>query len=107
MKLCDPRQPADHVRQMRAEHPPVGVQLIDDHVLEIREQAGPIRVMRHDSRVKHVGVGQQNPGPFPRRTTRIGRGVAIIRDGTHLKLGVAHEPPKRLFLVPRQRLGRE
>ena len=55
---CDAAQPADHVGDVRAEHPAVGVGLVDDDPLEVCEEIPPAPVVGQDSDVEHVGVAQ-------------------------------------------------
>src|SRR5262245_57120455 len=56
--LADPPQPAQYIAQVTAEHTSVGVELVDDDVLEVLEQLRPARMVRQDSRVDHVGIAE-------------------------------------------------
>jgi hypothetical protein len=51
---------ADHVGEVRAEDTAVGVELVDDDVAQVGEEARPARVVREDARVEHVGVGDEH-----------------------------------------------
>ena len=102
-----PVEPAQHVGQVRAEHAAVGVQLVDDHVLEAREEARPVRVVREHAGVQHVGVGQDDAAALAGRPSRVGRGVAVEGDRAVVELRFLHQPAQRLFLVAGERLGGE
>jgi hypothetical protein len=91
VKARDAKQAAHDVGEVRAEYTAVGVQLVDDDILQIREQPRPRGVVRHDARMKHVRVGEQKSGPLPRGAARVDGGVAVIGDGANTELGVAHE----------------
>ena len=58
--LGEPPQPAQHVRDVRAEHAPVDVRLVDDHEREVREEVAPGGVVRQDADVQHVRVGEHH-----------------------------------------------
>jgi hypothetical protein len=97
-----PSEPAQHVRHVRAEYPPVGVALIDDHVVQAAEEAVPARVLRQQRVVQHVRRGEQiasvraGPRPVCPRRVSVDHGSA---HATQVK-GV-HESE----LVGRQRPG--
>ena len=83
------------------------MQLVDDDVLEIRKEPRPPRVVRHDARVQHVRVGEQNPSALPRRPSRVVGRVPIVGNRPRAQIGLAHEPAQCFFLIARQRLGRK
>jgi hypothetical protein len=49
-------QPAQHHRDVRAEHAARDVRLVDDDQRKPQEEVGPARVIRQDRGVQHVGV---------------------------------------------------
>ena len=60
---ADAPQAADDVGDVAAEQAAVGVQLVDDDVLQVLEQLEPLRVVRKDGGVEHVRVGDHDlPG---------------------------------------------
>ncbi len=79
----DPLEPAQHVRDVGAEHAAVAVALVHDHVLETAEELAPARVPRQQHVVEHVGRGEQvvRPGPGPLPVG--GRGVAVHHGRAH------------------------
>jgi hypothetical protein len=83
------------------------VQLVDDDVLQVGKEPRPPRVVRHDARVQHVWVGEQDPRALPRRPSRIVGRVTIVRDRPNTQIGVAHHAAQRFFLIARQSLGRK
>jgi hypothetical protein len=91
---------------MRAEHAPVGVQLVDDDVAEVLEEHRPLRVMGQDAGVQHVGIGQHHVGARAHRPPRVLRRVAVVRE--HPQLGqLLGELLQLRELVLRERLRRE
>ena len=98
-----PAQPPQHVRHVRAEHPPVPVTLVDDHIAKPAEEPRPAVVPGQQRPVQHVRRGQQVPG-VAARPVPLGPGRVAVEDG-RLHPGQA-ERPDRPELVRGQRLGR-
>ena len=57
-------QPADDIGDVRAEHAPVGMHLVDDHEAQVAQEIRPVGVVRQDAGVQHVGVGEDDAGVF-------------------------------------------
>ena len=76
---ADAAQTADHVGDVRAEHAPVDVRLVDHDVRQVREHVAPAVGVRADADVQHVGVREQQVRVPPRH--RAGRlvGVAVVQ----------------------------
>ncbi len=108
---ADAAQPPQHVREVAAEDPAVGVQLVDDDEAEVLEQAGPLGVMRQDPRVQHVGIRQHHLRPRADGAPGVLRRVAIVGEDTEVEAGRLVEdlrqPVELGQLVLRQRLGRK
>ena len=77
----DPSQPAQQQRDVRAEHPAVGVRLVDDDVAQPAQERRPATVPRQDPAVEHVGVGEHPPCRAPHRVPLGVRGVPVVRRG--------------------------
>ena len=75
---ADPLQPPHDVGEVAAEDAPVGVKLVDHDVAEVLEEVQPLRVVREDPGVQHVGVGQDQVRPRPHRAPRVRRRVAVV-----------------------------
>ena len=60
IEICHAFQSADHVGHMRAEHATIGVGFINDDEAQIGQEIQPVRVMRQDPGVKHIGVAQHD-----------------------------------------------
>ena len=75
---ADAEQAAQHVGQVRAEHAPVVVQLVQHDVLQILEQPQPLRVVRQDRGVQHVGVRHDDVAGRADRPPRVARRVAVV-----------------------------
>jgi hypothetical protein len=56
VERADALEPAQHVGHVRAEHAAVGVDLVDDDVLQVLEELRPLGVVRQDRLVQHVGL---------------------------------------------------
>ena len=67
---------------MAAKDSAIGVQLIDDDVAQVLEQAHPFGVVRQNASVQHVRIGQDDVPTLADRLARIARGVAIIGEHT-------------------------
>ena len=81
VKGADPLQAAHDVGHVRAEDAGVvmgGVQLVDDHVFQVFEQAGPLGVVRQDARMQHVGVGDHDLRLLADGLAHAGRRVAVV-----------------------------
>ena len=75
----DALEPPEHVREVAPEDPAVRVELVDDDVAEVLEQPDPLRVVRQDPRVEHVGIREHHVGPGPDRAPRVLRRVPVVR----------------------------
>ena len=68
---ADAAQAPDHVGDVAAEEAAVGVQLVDDHELQVLEQLEPLGVVGEDRGVEHVRVGDDDlPGGPHHRSAR-------------------------------------
>ena len=100
---ADPPQPPQHVPDVRAEDPAVGVALVDDDVGHPAQGARPLLVRRQDPAVEHVGVGH-DPARVPADPVPLlAGGVAVVGGRAHRRIG---ERGHRRQLVAGQRLGR-
>ena len=98
-----PAQPPQHVRHVRAEHPPVPVALVHHHVAQPAEEPRPAVVPGQQRPVQHVRRGQQVAG-VAARPVPFGPGRVAVEDG-RLHPGQA-ERADRPELVGGQGLGR-
>ena len=80
VELAQPPQPPEDVGHVRAEHAAQAVQLVDHDVAEVLEQLHPLRVVRQDALVEHVGVRDHDVRPRPDRLARVLRRVAVVRE---------------------------
>ena len=96
-------QPADHVRDMAAEHPAVDVRLVDDDRAEARQPLVPAVVVRADADVDHVGVAEHEVRLGAREATAAR--VAIAVDQRDAQVAAQAERVQAAGLVLRQRLG--
>ena len=100
---ADAAQPPEHVPDVRTEHPAVGVALVDDHVGDPAQRAGPLLVGGQDPAVQHVRVGHDPPRVPPHPVPLLAGGVPVVGRRPHRWIG---ERRHRRQLVAGQRLGR-
>jgi hypothetical protein len=78
VEFCHALQPPDYIGEMRTEHAAVGVHLINYNESQIAEKVRPVGVMRQNSGMEHVGVGENDIGVFTdNRTMGLGR-IAVV-----------------------------
>ncbi len=53
-----PPQTPDNIRNVRAEHSPVHVHLVNHDKRQSAEELGPVRMVRQYSQVEHVRIGE-------------------------------------------------
>ena len=99
----DPAEPAQHLRHVRAEHPPVSVALVDDDVPQPGQETGPARVPGQQREVQRVRCGDQVRSVCPGPAAPGGRGVAVQGGRAD---SVQPQRPDRAQLVSGQGLGR-
>ena len=102
VQRADPPQPAQHVRDVGAEHAAVVVALVDDDVLQRAEERRPARVPGQQRAVQHVGVGEDVLGVVARPVALLAGAVAVV--GRHPDVEPEAAEPGELVLG--QRLGR-
>jgi hypothetical protein len=56
VKSGDPAQTAQEVREMGAENPAVRMDLVDDDLTQGLQEFYPLRMVRKDARMEHIGV---------------------------------------------------
>ena len=104
---ADPPQAPDDVRDVAAEEPAVGVQLVDDDELQVLEELEPLRVVREDRRVEHVRVGDDDLAGRADDAAHVGRRVAVVGVRLEADLGGVGQRAQLDELVRRERLGGE
>ena len=78
IKIRDAPQSPQHVAKMAAEHAAIGVQFIQHDVSQILEQPRPARVVRQNSGVQHVRIGQYDVAFFADGFARVAGRVAVV-----------------------------
>ncbi len=74
----DPPQPAQDVGDVRPEHAPVGVRLVDDDPAQAGEEVSPVAVVGQDADVEHVGVGEDQVRAAPDLRPVVARRIAVV-----------------------------
>mgnify|MGYP000426344100 CR=1 FL=1 len=78
---------ADQGRYVGAALAGVGVHLVEDDVLQVAEQLGPLGVVRQDALVQHVRIADHDVAAGAHRLACIPRGVAVEGEGPHPEVG--------------------
>jgi len=78
IKSAYPFEPPNYIGNMRTEHPAVSMNFINYHKSQVAQVLYPECVVRQDSHMQHIGVGQQDPGAFPDSRTSMSGCVAVI-----------------------------
>ena len=98
-----PQQPSQQQRDVRAEHPAVGVALVDDDVAQPAQERRPAGVSGQHGAVQHVRVAEHPAARAAGPVALVERGVAVERGGPHVREVELGEGAQ---LVGGQRLGR-
>ena len=96
---ADPFQAPEHIGHMASEDAAIRVKFIDDHVLQIGKKLLPFRVMRQDSRVQHVGIGDDNIPLLADGLTGIVRCVAVVCECLYVGLEFPDETVDLCHLI--------
>ncbi len=64
-------------------------------------------MMRQNTRVKHIGIGDDDMAALPDALAHPRRGIAIVGMGAQIDLQFTHQRLQLGNLVLRERLGRE
>ena len=107
IKSRDALEAAQNVGQMAAQDAAVVVQFIDHHVAQVLKQALPLGVVRQDSRVQHVGIGDHQIAARANGLARVLRGVTVVGEGAHLVAKLLGPAIEFHQLVLRKGLGGE
>ena len=106
-----PLHAAQDVGQVAAEDTAIGMQFVDDDEPQVLEQLRPLRVVRQDPRVEHVGVAEHDVRARPDGAPRVLRRVAVVGEDADVGSGglvhVRRQLVKLGQLVLREGLGRE
>src|SRR5713226_1501489 len=107
VKVGDAAEAAENIAEVAAEDAAVGVQLIEDDVTEVFEEAGPARVVREDAGVQHVWVGQDDVTFFADGFASVRGCVAVVGENAEAIFQTLVELVKFGELVLREGLGGE
>ncbi len=83
------------------------MQLVDNDELQILEDASPLRVVRQDPGVQHVGIGEYDVGARPYSLARVLRSVAVISERPYFRAHLLDDGIELVKLILGESLGRE
>ena len=101
----DASQTPQNVTEVAAENPAVSVQLVEHDVAEVLEQSRPAGVMRQNSGVQHVRVGQDDMALLADGLARVRGRVAVVGEHAEAVPQALREVVQFCELVLCQRLG--
>ena len=107
VEAADPAQSAQDIRQVTAEDAAIHMQFVNNDILQVRKELLPLGVMRQDSGVQHIRVGDDNMPLLADGLTRVIRGIAVIGERLDIGLQIADQPHDLVHLVLGQGLRRE
>ena len=102
-----PQQPAEDVRDMAAKDTAIVVQLVNDDVAQVLEEALPFRVMRQDTGVEHVRVADDDMPGQPHRSPGAAGRIAVVGERLDVHPQRLDETVQLAVLVLTERFGRE
>ncbi len=98
-------QPSQQISHVTAKNATVAVYFVNDNIAQITKEPLPLRMVRENTRVKHVRVGDEESSPTTdSRSLRTG-GVPVIGEDTRFPFSTSRVQIAQLILS--QRLGRE
>jgi len=78
-----------------AKNAAIGVQFVNDDVLQVLKEARPFCVVRQDAAVQHVGIGQDDVALLTDGLPRIGWSIAVIGKNAEPVPSFLPNPPAR------------
>ncbi len=107
VKFTKAQQPAQYIRQVAAEDTPVGMDFVNDDILQVFKQLHPFGVLGQDTGVEHIRVGYHHMAGLTHGTPGGRRGIAVVGEGFHIHLHQLDQFIKLAHLIGRQGLGGE
>src|SRR5580700_11071128 len=92
---------------MAAENSSVGVKLVDHNVAKVFEQARPAGVLRQDTRVQHVRVGEHYVALFADSPAGVGGRVTVVSKNAEAVIQSLVEAVKFRELILGKSFGRK
>ena len=81
VEFAQAQQTAQDVGQVAAENAPVGMDFVDNDILQVFKELDPFRMMRQDAGMQHVRIGHDDVPGLAHGAPRRSRGIPVIRIG--------------------------
>ena len=107
VKVAQSLQTAQHVGHVTAKNAAIGVNLVQHHKFQVRQQIAPARVVRQDAAVQHVWIGDEDAVAASHLGALAARRVAVVAINVKRQITRADEQLCFGQLVLGQRFGRE
>src|SRR5882672_1755669 len=104
VERADPAKATENVRDVRAEHAAVRMQLVQNDEPQVLEELHPLRVMGEDPGVEHVRVRDDDVTGAADGRAYGGWRVAVVGVGLEIDVDVLREALELGELVLRERL---
>ena len=107
IKVAQAQKAAQHIGQVGAKYAAVGVDLVDDDVLQVFKELHPFGVVGQDAGVEHIRVGHHDMPRLAYGLAGGAGGVAIVGVGLDAHAHLFDQLVQFADLVGRKRLGGE
>ena len=107
VKLAQPFQPPEHIGQMTAEHAAVGVNFVDDNVLQIFKQLHPLGMVGQNVGMEHIRVGDHDMARLTDGFPGGVLGIAVVGVGLDIHIEGLDHIIQAADLIGGERLGGE
>ena len=107
VEFAQAHKPAEHVSQVAAKDPAIGMDFIDDDVLQVFKQLDPLGVMGQNAAVEHIGIGDHHMARLPDGPPGRRRGVAVVGEGFDIHAQQLNDLVELAHLIGGQGLGGE
>ncbi len=88
---ADAHEPPQEQRHIGPQYPAIDMKLVDDDGIQLGQKATPATVGGHDTRMQHVGIGENKPPAIAQATPHRRGRIAIIDPRQHLAEAGARE----------------
>ena len=107
IEIAQAQQAAQDIGQVGAEHAAVGMDLVDDDILQVLEQLDPLGVVGQDAGMQHVRVGDDDVTRLPHGLTGSAGGITVVGVGFDIYAHFLDQLVQLADLVGGEGFGRE
>ena len=104
VKAADALQAANDVGKVRAKYAAIGVNFVDDHILEIFKKLDPFGVVRQNALMQHVRIGNHHMARLADGRARRGGRISVVGIGLDRRAHILDEGVQFRGLIAGKRL---